>query len=340
MATWMATRVGGDGDTETAYFDSWNSTGAADSLWTVPPSGMTESEQLFDWQTYQRGAMTYEALKTAIGDFAFFSLVKEWQHSYSGTTQNWTDFIDLAEEISGHDLTAFFQDWIYDADKPAWPGRIHVSLSATPGTESVPAGSQLTFGLGATNVGKTTVSGAVISVDLSHVLDHATIGALPPGVSLAGTTLSWAVPTTSWPDFVGTSFPVTVRGDAQGSTLVATTSVPLLVGTCRGQCTVTTTVGPPAPQPPVKAVGTECGVTLKGKAVVGRTLKAKVRGCPAGAVLTYRWFTGATAITGADDATYQLKRSKRGKKIKVQVTVAAPGYTSAVRTSAPTPKVH
>ena len=154
--------------------------------------------QLFDSQTYTRGAMTYEALRAAIGDPAFFQLIKQWQTDFGGQTKKWTDLIALAEQISDRDLTAFFQDWIYDADKPAWPGKLSLALRASPGPGAVAPGSTVTYELNATNTGKVPLTGAVVSVDLTDVLDDATIGALPAGLGLAGTTLTWTVPTTSW----------------------------------------------------------------------------------------------------------------------------------------------
>ena len=116
MATWAPTKYAG-GDTETTYFNIWN--GNFD--WSTPPSGMTSTSQLFGSQSYTRGAMTYEALRATIGDSAFFQLIKQWQTDFGGQTRLWTDLIALAEQISGQDLTAFFQDWLCDADKPAWP---------------------------------------------------------------------------------------------------------------------------------------------------------------------------------------------------------------------------
>ena len=67
--------------------------------------------------------MTYEALRAAIGDPAFFQLIKQWQTDFGGQTKKWTDLIALAEQISGRDLTAFFQDWIYDAEQAGLAGQ-------------------------------------------------------------------------------------------------------------------------------------------------------------------------------------------------------------------------
>jgi uncharacterized repeat protein (TIGR01451 family) len=278
MATWAPTNL--NGNTETTYFNTWNTTSAGSGLWTVPPSGMTVPVQLFDWQSYTRGAMTYEALRAAIGDPAFFQLIKQWQTTYTGQTRHWTDLIDLAKQLSGRDLDAFFQDWIYDTDKPAWPGKLSLALGSSPGSGVVAAGSTVTYQLTATNTGKVPLAGAEVSVDLADVLDDATLGALPEGLGLDGTTLKWAVPTTSLAGVATTSFPVTVRPDAtQGSIVAATGTVSTLGGTCV-TCTVTHTVGPAVVTPP-STFGAECRATIAGKAKVGRKLKAGISGCPA-----------------------------------------------------------
>jgi len=302
---------------------------------------MTLPVQLFDWQTYTRGAMTYEALRAAIGDPAFFQLIKQRQTDFGGQTKKWTDLIALAEQISDRDLTAFFQDWIYDADKPAWPGKLSLALAASPGAGPVAPGSTVTYQLSATNTGKVPLAGAVVSVDLAEVLDDATIGALPAELGLAGSTLTWTVPTTPVPTqsvsgIATTSFSVTVRPNAtQGSALTATSTVSTLGGTC-ATCTVTHTVGPPAPS----TFGVGCQVSLSGKARVGRRLTAQLKGCPVVAgVSSYQWFVGGKPIAGATKATYKVKRSNLGKRIKVRVTVSAPGYVDAQRVSPPTRKV-
>jgi hypothetical protein len=282
--------------------------------------------------------MTYEALRAAIGDPAFFQLIKKWQTDFGGQTKKWTDLIDLAEELSGRDLTAFFQDWIYDPDKPAWPGKLGLVLGASPPPGPVAAGSVLNYTLTATSTGKVPLSGAVVSVDLAHVLDHAALGALPAGLSLVGTSLTWAVPTTPVGGQATTSFPVTVQSSAQGTTLSATASISTLGGTCT-TCAVSHTVGPALPTVPPSTFGAECGVHISGKARVGRKLTAAIAACPVGTTVAYRWFAGGKPIKGADGATYKIKRSKIGKRITVRVTVSAPGYVDADRVSRPTRRV-
>ena len=199
----------------------------------------------------------------------------------------------------------------------------------------------MSYSLTATNTGKVPLTGAVVSVDVTHVLDHATLGALPSGVSLNGTTLTWAVPTTPVGAVATTAIPVTVQAAAHGATLSATAEIDTLGGTCAA-CAITHTVAPavsPPPPPAPGTIGAECQVAIHGKARVGRTLRAAVEGCPAGAGYALRWYAGGQPIKGALRATYQVRRSKLGQRISVRVTVSAAGYVAAERISPATRKV-
>ncbi|HEX5089583.1 MAG TPA: M1 family metallopeptidase [Nocardioides sp.] len=120
MATWAPVDLSG-ASTYDEFHGEWASTSAASSRWKVPPAGITDPADLFGWQSYDRGAMTYEALRTLIGDPAFRTLIKQWQLLNHGGSHGAADLQALAEQISGLDLDAFFQDWIRDPDKPAWP---------------------------------------------------------------------------------------------------------------------------------------------------------------------------------------------------------------------------
>jgi aminopeptidase N len=73
---------------------------------------------LFDPAVYFRGAMTLQALREKIGDGPFFTLLRTWTatHRYGNATTE--QFVALAQQISGQDLTAFFDTWIRSARKP------------------------------------------------------------------------------------------------------------------------------------------------------------------------------------------------------------------------------
>ena len=133
-ATYAEVQLPNEAGTETSFYNQWNTTGPGSATWTTPAANPVDDDpsDLFDSHVYDRGAMALEALRTAIGAATFADLMEEWQIRYGGTAKGTEDFIALAEELSGRQLDAFFQDWIYDNDKPAWPGRFNLALASTP----------------------------------------------------------------------------------------------------------------------------------------------------------------------------------------------------------------
>ncbi len=73
---------------------------------------------LFLSPVYDRGAATLHALRVKIGDDAFFELAQTWVERFGGGTASTQDFAGLAEEVSGQDLDAFFEAWVYTPEKP------------------------------------------------------------------------------------------------------------------------------------------------------------------------------------------------------------------------------
>ncbi len=67
---------------------------------------------------YTRGAMTVHALRKKIGDETFFTLLRTWTEENRHSTVTTKDFVDLAERLSGQDLDALFDAWLYKAHKP------------------------------------------------------------------------------------------------------------------------------------------------------------------------------------------------------------------------------
>jgi aminopeptidase N len=90
-----------------------------DNLWTPAPAAFDDPADLFGSQGYLRGAMTLEALRQKIGSHDFFVILRTWakQHKYGNVTT--AQFIRLSERVSGQDLDAFFQAWLYTPKKPA-----------------------------------------------------------------------------------------------------------------------------------------------------------------------------------------------------------------------------
>lgn len=100
------------------HFDDLYQTHDADSgFWQISP-GDPGAEQMFETPVYQRGAMTLQALRRAVGGADFFEILRTWAdtHAYaSGTT---AAFVALSEQISGEQLDRLFDSWLYTPRKP------------------------------------------------------------------------------------------------------------------------------------------------------------------------------------------------------------------------------
>jgi aminopeptidase N len=115
-ATWMWHEHDGDATAQES-FEEVMAIPADDGFWDVvvaDPGPLC----LFCGAIYDRGAATLHALRVEVGDEAFFELARGWVETYGGGTATTADFIELAEEVSGQDLGAFFDVWVYQPEKP------------------------------------------------------------------------------------------------------------------------------------------------------------------------------------------------------------------------------
>ncbi|WP_436533773.1 M1 family metallopeptidase [Actinoplanes sp. HUAS TT8] len=101
------------------------------SIWTTAPADPGVDE-LFGDAVYDRGAMTLHQLRLAVGDDDFFTILRTWtaEHKYGNATT--ADFTALAEKISGQDLDALFQAWLYTPSKPVVASSLARSAKAAP----------------------------------------------------------------------------------------------------------------------------------------------------------------------------------------------------------------
>ena len=86
-----------------------------------PPllTGDPGPDQLFSpTAVYGRGALTLHALRVTIGDDAFFAILRTWTERYRHGNATTADFIALAEEVSGQELSTFFEEWLYETTTP------------------------------------------------------------------------------------------------------------------------------------------------------------------------------------------------------------------------------
>ena len=90
----------------------------------MPPPGEPPADDLFNISVYYWGAMTLHALRLQVGDEAFFEIMRTYYDRYKYSNATTADFIAIAEEISGQELSAFFDSWLYgEACRNCHPAR-------------------------------------------------------------------------------------------------------------------------------------------------------------------------------------------------------------------------
>jgi aminopeptidase N len=83
-----------------------------------PPPGDPPQDDLFNMGVYIRGGLVLQALRTEVGDDAFFRTLKTYAQKYKHSNASTAEFIAVAEEQSGKQLDNLFNAWLYDPDLP------------------------------------------------------------------------------------------------------------------------------------------------------------------------------------------------------------------------------
>ncbi|MCB0979476.1 MAG: M1 family metallopeptidase [Ilumatobacter sp.] len=94
---------------------------ARNALANRPPgaTGTPSVGEMFGYNSYDGGAAVVHALRRTIGDDAFFTLLRRWIGENNGTSRTTADFIALAQQVAGQDLTAFFDTWLFATRPPS-----------------------------------------------------------------------------------------------------------------------------------------------------------------------------------------------------------------------------
>jgi aminopeptidase N len=100
-----------------ASFTNWYTPARTPAYWALP-IGDPGPLNLFAGQVYDRGAGTLYALKGKVGDTAFFAGAQLWLERFDDGTGTADDFQAIFEEVSGQDLTTFFDVWVRTPFKP------------------------------------------------------------------------------------------------------------------------------------------------------------------------------------------------------------------------------
>ena len=100
--------------------------------WKSPSVGWTDPVDLYGWQSYTRGSYVYSALMNALGPEGFDDVVKAWATKYRTSSVVTADFVRLASEVSGRDLSRTLDQWIVGDTVPWVPENILRILASDP----------------------------------------------------------------------------------------------------------------------------------------------------------------------------------------------------------------
>jgi aminopeptidase N len=118
-AEWLWMEHRGEGTVQ-EFFDEAYARPATSGFWQVLPAD-PGAEDLFAGAVYDRGAMTLQVLRTTIGDRAFFAVLRAWAGRDLSRPATTAQLLALAEHVSGRQLDALFETWLYTPGKPALP---------------------------------------------------------------------------------------------------------------------------------------------------------------------------------------------------------------------------
>jgi aminopeptidase N len=83
---------------------------------SMSPPGQPPADRLFNAGVYYWGALALHALRLEVGDETFFEILQTYHKRFADGNARTADFIAVAEEVSGKELTAFFDSWLYSEE--------------------------------------------------------------------------------------------------------------------------------------------------------------------------------------------------------------------------------
>ncbi|WP_406725163.1 M1 family metallopeptidase [Streptomyces sp. GD-15H] len=121
-----------DARMKTAYesSDRWRAAGGPPAAPKNPEPGQKIS--IFRPSVYAGAALVLYALREEIGRTAFERLERLWVTHHRDGTATTADFVRLASDVAGRDLTGFLEPWLYDSKTPPMPGHPDWKSTAQP----------------------------------------------------------------------------------------------------------------------------------------------------------------------------------------------------------------
>lgn len=85
------------------------------------PVAKPSPNDLYSVESYFGGAVVLQALREDVGEEAFFDILRIYAERYRYSHAGTDEFIAIATEIAGRDMTGFFEAWVYGAQLPKLP---------------------------------------------------------------------------------------------------------------------------------------------------------------------------------------------------------------------------
>ncbi|NRQ38214.1 M1 family metallopeptidase [Nonomuraea sp. NN258] len=92
---------------------------ADDDFWQTPTADPGGPAALFHDPVYDRGAMTLHVLRRSLGDATFFAILRAWASEHKYGNADTAAFVALSERVSGRQLDALFDAWLFQPGKPS-----------------------------------------------------------------------------------------------------------------------------------------------------------------------------------------------------------------------------
>ena len=123
LSLMWVTEIYGEDVMQSILNDWYDRISDPDFMNTAPDNiGDPNAKNLFHDAVYLRGALTLHALRQRVGDDLFFEMIRTYFERFKDSNATVDDFVALANEVSGEDLTDLFDVWLYQKVVPQIEG--------------------------------------------------------------------------------------------------------------------------------------------------------------------------------------------------------------------------
>jgi aminopeptidase N len=96
---------------------------ARDPTETVVHDNLSDMREVLSGLQYQKGAWILHMLRRETGTEDFWTGIREYYRRYRGSTASTADLVRVMEEVSGEELSWFFDQWLHRTPSPSLDGR-------------------------------------------------------------------------------------------------------------------------------------------------------------------------------------------------------------------------